>query len=115
MVCQLKCDDHIREAAKRKDDDRILALTSRELVAAETHFHRCCYRNYTREPKSCKPSQDKEDDQYSQAESHAFEKLFAHTRQNLFTEPDCVKLTDLSKLFIAEMENPGYSGKNVKV
>ena len=35
----------------RELDTRILAVVSRYLVAAEAHYHRSCYRSYTREEK----------------------------------------------------------------
>ena len=31
-----------------KNDPRILAIVTRELVAAETCYHKSCYRDYTR-------------------------------------------------------------------
>ena len=45
---ELRADGTIRNAATRKNDSRILTLVSRDLVAAEGHYHRSCYRNYTR-------------------------------------------------------------------
>ena len=37
---ELRSDNRIREAAVKKVDDRMLSITSRELVAAEGHYHR---------------------------------------------------------------------------
>ena len=45
---ELRSDNRIREAGVKKVDDRMLSITSRELVAAEGHYHRSCYRSYTR-------------------------------------------------------------------
>ena len=45
---ELRVDEKIRHVATRKGDSKILAVTSRELVAAEAHYHQCCYCNYTR-------------------------------------------------------------------
>jgi hypothetical protein len=55
----MRADNTIRETAAylvtqprseddRIMDDRILAATSRELVAAEAHYHKSCYKDYTR-------------------------------------------------------------------
>lgn len=44
----LRADDTVRGAAVRKNDSRLIALVSREIVAAEVHYHRICYRDYTR-------------------------------------------------------------------
>ena len=44
MKCvELRGDDSIRKSALYKKDQRILALASRELVAAEAHYHQTCY------------------------------------------------------------------------
>lgn len=40
---ELLADDRIRKAAGIKLDQRMVAITSRELVAAEGHYHRSCY------------------------------------------------------------------------
>lgn len=45
---ELRADDWVWKAAVSKQDQRMLAITSRELVAAEGHYHRSCYRAYTR-------------------------------------------------------------------
>ena len=42
-------DEKVRAVATAKMDDKILAVTSRELIAAEAHYHRTCYRDYTRD------------------------------------------------------------------
>ena len=44
----LSADLKIRDAAIRNLDERMLAIVSRELVASEGHYHRSCYRSYTR-------------------------------------------------------------------
>ncbi len=40
-----------RNAAIKKMDGRMLDIVSRDLVAAEGHYHRSCYRSYTRQEK----------------------------------------------------------------
>lgn len=37
--CELRADSEIRDSAIKKLDDRMLAITSMELVAAEGHYH----------------------------------------------------------------------------
>ncbi|CAH3109582.1 unnamed protein product, partial [Porites lobata] len=44
---ELRVNDSVRKAAISKQDSRILAILSRDLVAAEGHYHRTCYRHYT--------------------------------------------------------------------
>ena len=43
----IRSDQTIRNVATAKHDANVLAIVSRELVAAEACFHQSCYRNYT--------------------------------------------------------------------
>lgn len=45
---ELRADETIRTIATERSDERIMGLTSRDLVAAEAHYRTTCYRNYTR-------------------------------------------------------------------
>lgn len=48
---ELCADQTLRECATQKGDRKILAITSRDIVAAEAHYHLSCYKNYTREKR----------------------------------------------------------------
>ena len=48
QCADLRSDQTIRNIATAKHDTKILAIVSRELVAAEACYHKSCYRNYTR-------------------------------------------------------------------
>ena len=50
-AAQLRVDKTLREKALIKCDENILAVTSRDVVAAEAYYHRSCYRDYTRPEK----------------------------------------------------------------
>ena len=45
---QLRAGQTVRESAIQKNDGKILTVTSRDIVAAKAHYHRSCYKNYTR-------------------------------------------------------------------
>lgn len=45
---ELRVDNTLRAVETRKNDSKVPALLSREMVAAEGHYHRKCYRDYTR-------------------------------------------------------------------
>ena len=45
---ELRSEESVRDIAMKQLDQRIIGVISRELLAAETHFRRTCYRNYTR-------------------------------------------------------------------
>ena len=59
----MRTDETIRKAVVGKYDKRILAVVSRELVVAEAHYHKSCYRSCTRNiPVS---GDKKEDSEYT--------------------------------------------------
>ncbi len=49
---QLRVDETLRKFAIQKGDEHIIAVTSRDIVAAEAHYHTSCYKNYTRNIKN---------------------------------------------------------------
>ena len=72
----LIADHSIQKSAMEKKDSRILAIESREVVAAEACYHRTCYKGYTRaeasptvSPEGCVP------DEYANLESEAYQML----------------------------------------
>ena len=71
----LRADSTIRRAAVGKNDPRILAIVTRELVAAEAWYHKSCYRDYTRNIQGAVSSGDKKEEdecpEYTNAESQA--------------------------------------------
>ena len=75
---ELRVNDSVRKAAISKQDSRILAILSRDLVAAEGHYHRTCYRHYTNIKESDKGEESKEDDDsdYVKAERSALSRMF---------------------------------------
>ena len=48
QAVQLRVDETLRKCAILKGDEKILALTSRDIVAAEAHYHCSCYKIYTK-------------------------------------------------------------------
>ncbi|KAK3754240.1 hypothetical protein QZH41_007590 [Actinostola sp. cb2023] len=55
---QLRVDQTLRQIATGRCDQRILAITSRDIVAAEAHYHRSCYRDYTRPAQQQQPEKN---------------------------------------------------------
>lgn len=72
-------DETVCKAAIGKDDERMLALLSRELGAAEGHYHRSCCRVYTKVQSSAGPhkkqEQSGEEVKYEEAERRAYDEL----------------------------------------
>lgn len=104
---ELRADDTIRRAAVRKGDNRMLAIVSRELVAAEGHYHRSCYRVYTKVPNTDIDKGEMNLDQaecyYEAAERMGLYKVFAYIREGLIEHPTVVPFTDLTSKLVTEM------------
>ena len=100
---ELRADEKIREAATRKLDSRILAILSRGIVAAEGHYHRLCYRDYTRKENindSCDKIKTNNDAQYEDVVNQSNGELFFFIKNDLFTNPHVKAMAELShKLF----------------
>ena len=65
----MRANEMIRKAAVGKNDHRMLAVVSRELVAAKACYHKSCSRNYTRnKPISGDKKEASEYTEYSRAE-----------------------------------------------
>ena len=108
---ELRSDEKVRRAAMNKMNDKILAITSRELVAAKAHYHNSCYRNFTRGEKSeaATPSIENNEQQlYRQAVQNAYNMLFQHVRNILFSAPEMIKLTSLTEKLVNLMSMLGY-------
>ncbi len=48
QAVQLRADKTLRECAIQKGDEKIIGITSRDIVAAEAHYHLSCYKKYTK-------------------------------------------------------------------
>ena len=101
MQCrELRADQTVRDAALRKKDTRILALLDRELVAAEAHYHRTCYRFYTKEDHELSQGgrQDIDDPEtkYANALEQAEIELFSYIQNYFILNPDIIPMTHLT-------------------
>lgn len=107
---ELRSDAKVRQAAIGKLDNKMLAITSRNIVAAEAHYHKTCYRNYTRDekPKAVTANMTNEDVAYQEAEQESYLMLFKHIRDTMFTDPQAVRLTHLTDTLVEFMRTYGY-------
>ena len=60
----LCADLRIRDVANLKSDGRILSLTSRDIVAAEAHYHASCYKAYMKEQPAIDKSNEQTENPY---------------------------------------------------
>ncbi|XP_050710239.1 uncharacterized protein LOC126995010, partial [Eriocheir sinensis] len=114
QCAELRADDRIRNAATKKLDQKVLALLSRELVAAKGHYHKSCYKLYTKvESAVCsgtaKEQEHTKDAEYEDAERQACEELLLYIRNELFPSPEVLPMTDLASRFERSMIGRGIS------
>ena len=96
-----------RNVATQKGDTKFLAVTSRDIVAAEEFYCVSCYKKYTKiRTGSSKDSNFQEDD-YKIAEASALHLLYMFIRVNLFSNPCIVSLIDLTSKVISAMNDEG--------
>ena len=105
---QLRTDTSVRNAAELKMDSRVLALLSRELIAAEAHYHRSCYRQYTNISSasgelSTEQDENTTDESYANAEGVALAKLFDYIKNDMFVNKSIVELSKLNEMLKAFM------------
>ncbi|XP_019613858.1 PREDICTED: uncharacterized protein LOC109461832 [Branchiostoma belcheri] len=111
----LRADHTIRRAAVSKNDPRILAIVTRELVAAEACYHKTCYRDYTRDVQDQTGVGKNAEDEHldcSNAESQAFMILYDYIRSDLLQNPKIVSMTQLYMKFASFVNSQGV--KEVK-
>lgn len=110
LICavDLRADKTIRDVANARFDSRILAITARDIVAAEAHYHASCYKAYTRPEKSdSKAVISKEDMHYQVCEISALESVYQSIRNDLFLNPRILCLTNITSKFITSMNSLG--------
>ena len=96
----LRADHSIRKSAMEKKDSRILAIASREIVAAEACYHRTCYKGYTRAEASPSVASngcgESLEDEYANLESAAYHMLFDYIRSEVLANEKIVRLTEMT-------------------
>ena len=115
---QLRKDTSGRNAEELEMDSRVLALPSRELVAAEAHYHRSCYRQYTNISSasgqlSTEQDENTIDESYANAEGVALAKLFDYIRNGMFVNKSIVELSKLNETLKAFVRQQNRGNKAV--
>jgi len=87
QAVQLRADETLRKLAVERGDEKIIAVTSRDIVAAEAHYHVSCYKNFTSTkgygPSSTNEKTDNEDTLYQKAEEEAYSELWHYVKDDL--------------------------------
>ena len=107
----MRADHSIRKIATLKNDSKIIAIVSRELVAAEACYHRTCYKSYTRPEENCTVTSDgsseSSNDEYSRQESDAYQMLFDHIRSDVIENERVVRLSKMTDLLVEYLNSLG--------
>ena len=109
----LRADGNIRKTALARNDGKMFAIVSRDLVASEACYHGTCYREYTRPKRETSTTSTSSfipsDDEYAHIESAAYEKLFDYIRNNILETPRLIRLTDQTLTRTSYMKDLGVT------
>ena len=100
----------VREVALSRNDVRLLALTARDIVAAEgDHYHPSCYRDYTRPEKLGKIQSGltAEDTKYKTCENSSLISLIEYIRNNNFSNPMVISMLGMTSKLVSIMSSSG--------
>ena len=75
-------------------------------MAAEAHYHRSCYRGYTRQKELSAEECSQSSSEYATVESKAYEMIEKYIR-DLLENPKVIKLTNLTEKLVSQMKNLG--------
>jgi hypothetical protein len=101
QVLELGTDKKLREIAIERGDKKVIAVTSRDIVAAEACYHKSCYLAYTRQ----RPDKIKNIDEYTTAEKLAYNKLYDFIREDVFLNPRVESQTSLLAKLISYLKD----------
>ena len=111
VAMELRVDQTIRDVAMKRQDEKILAVTSRDIVAAEAYYHRSCYKDYTR-PEKCTTINDEGEDDYSATEKFSLNMLFTLILSDIFSNPRVISLTELCSKLVSFFQQHGIDQVN---
>lgn len=106
-LCEdLRADQTVREKAIEKQDSRMIAIVTQELVAAKVWYHHSCYNDYTRNRPERVPLHVESD--YDRVEKVAYGKLFDHIRHEVIEKDVVVKMLDIVHIFATFLAEAGF-------
>ena len=109
----LRADASIRTSATNRLDQHILPLLSRDLVAAEGHYHKSCYKQYIKEDSTTVGNEHVEIeevlDSFEEAAKQSLEQVVRYIRNEVFPNPRIIPLTELSSIFDDSMNALGIN------
>ena len=107
QAVDLRADETLRNVATQNGDTKLLAITSRDIVAAEACYHGSCYKKYTKIRASTSNDSHFQEDDYKIKEASALQHLYKFIRVNLFSNPRIMSLIDLTSMVVSAMKDKG--------
>jgi hypothetical protein len=92
----------------KRGDTHILELTSRDIVAAEAHYHTSCYKNYIR-VRVQKETDADGDAMYQQIEKEGYADLFEYIRNDIIPNKQIVTVIYLTNKLESFMLSRGVT------
>ena len=121
QAVQLRADATLRHCVILNNDARILAITSRDIVAAEAHYHASCYKSYTNiktkerdhvgDNEVVNSSQVTDMLSYEVAEVEAYVQLFHYIRNEVIPHKKVILVAQLTEKLEAFMSSKGEALK----
>lgn len=108
---QLRADEIVRKVATQRNDSKVLAITTSDLIAKEACYHFTCYREYTRQKKikeRVQPENDQNEHQQEGTEQSNMPDVIKFLVE-LYEKPDVVLLSKLQDILLINSEK-----KNLK-
>ena len=107
-------DATVRKCVIERQDKRINCLFSRDIVAAEGHYHQPCYSVFTMKSifmsgGAINEADQKYETEYQKEERAVCNRLLAFVMNNLFAEPKVITLMDLRDKLLQHMAGEGMT------
>ena len=100
LASELRVDEKLRSISIQRNDQRIMAVTSRDIVAAEAHYHSSCYKDYTRGITIGNDGQNKDETydqetEYQKMETEAFIELLHYIEEDVIGKKQVMEMVTL--------------------
>ena len=92
---QLRADQTLRKCAIQKGDETILAVTSRDIVAASAQCHISRYKNYKRDSTKTPENKEKGNKEKETGDLERSIDVFTDDKGKLLVVPESVSLKDV--------------------
>lgn len=107
QATQLRSDLKLRDIATRKCDQKILKVTSRDIIAAEAHYHKTCYRNYTRPRESQENTSQDQEESSTLVENQVFQDFYEYVRSQVIDSQVVATMVGLTEELERLMKSRG--------